>query len=254
MLGIHGTKVKVGFEVNPDVLVHRSEVWERLRDGGQRKRPQSSPPAMNQELGRWEDDGGGPTAATTSEGSSEPSSDRESHSRYSLEHLKQFTIFVVSPRFDIWENNDELILTQRDGKTWLVKDGNSENHLLPSIFYLRRRLVSFSLAPTPPAFGRTALAGIDLRKLGKPGRFPTESPRLPIPHPNHARRGRRVCSPAPPSATAYRGTASGLPPNASAPRSAHSLCPCSAGPETPDRLRASRNPKSDVRNGGNERE
>ena len=78
VLGIHGTKVKLGFEVDPEVLVHRSEVWERLQDGGQRKRPQSSPPAMNQELGRWEDDGGGPTAATTSEGSSEPASDRES--------------------------------------------------------------------------------------------------------------------------------------------------------------------------------
>ena len=52
VLGIHGTKVKLGFEVDPEVLVHRSEVWERLQDGGQRKRPQSSPRAMNQE---WAD-------------------------------------------------------------------------------------------------------------------------------------------------------------------------------------------------------
>ena len=26
---IHGTNVKLGFEVDPDVPVHRSEVWER---------------------------------------------------------------------------------------------------------------------------------------------------------------------------------------------------------------------------------
>jgi carbon storage regulator CsrA len=31
VLGIQGTSVKLGFEVNPDVPVHRSEVWERVR-------------------------------------------------------------------------------------------------------------------------------------------------------------------------------------------------------------------------------
>ena len=30
VLGIHGTNVKLGFEVDPDVPVHRSEVWERI--------------------------------------------------------------------------------------------------------------------------------------------------------------------------------------------------------------------------------
>ena len=36
VLGIHGTNVKLGFEVDPDVPVHRSEVWERVRpDAGQ---------------------------------------------------------------------------------------------------------------------------------------------------------------------------------------------------------------------------
>ena len=30
VLGIHGTSVKLGFEVDSDVLVHRSEVWERI--------------------------------------------------------------------------------------------------------------------------------------------------------------------------------------------------------------------------------
>jgi carbon storage regulator CsrA len=28
VLGIQGTNVKLGFEVDPDVPVHRSEVWE----------------------------------------------------------------------------------------------------------------------------------------------------------------------------------------------------------------------------------
>ncbi len=30
VLGIRGTQVKLGFEVDPDVPVHRSEVWERI--------------------------------------------------------------------------------------------------------------------------------------------------------------------------------------------------------------------------------
>ena len=31
VLGIRGTNVKPGFEVDADVPVHRSEVWERIR-------------------------------------------------------------------------------------------------------------------------------------------------------------------------------------------------------------------------------
>jgi carbon storage regulator CsrA len=31
VLEISGTKVKLGFEVDPDVPVHRAEVWERIR-------------------------------------------------------------------------------------------------------------------------------------------------------------------------------------------------------------------------------
>ncbi|MFZ1933911.1 MAG: carbon storage regulator [Thermoguttaceae bacterium] len=30
VLGINGTHVKLGFEVNTDVPVHRSEVWQRI--------------------------------------------------------------------------------------------------------------------------------------------------------------------------------------------------------------------------------
>jgi carbon storage regulator len=35
VLGIQGAKVKLGFEVDSDVPVHRSEVWERIRDSVQ---------------------------------------------------------------------------------------------------------------------------------------------------------------------------------------------------------------------------
>jgi len=34
VLEIRGTNVKLGFEVDPDVPVHRSEVWERIRANG----------------------------------------------------------------------------------------------------------------------------------------------------------------------------------------------------------------------------
>ena len=33
VLEIRGTNVKLGFEVDADVPVHRSEVWERIRAG-----------------------------------------------------------------------------------------------------------------------------------------------------------------------------------------------------------------------------
>ena len=35
VLGIQGTNVKLGFEVDADVPVHRSEVWERINASGQ---------------------------------------------------------------------------------------------------------------------------------------------------------------------------------------------------------------------------
>ena len=34
VLGINGTKVKLGFEVDPEVPVHRYEVWERMCANG----------------------------------------------------------------------------------------------------------------------------------------------------------------------------------------------------------------------------
>ena len=35
VLGIRGANVRLGFEVDPDVPVHRSEVWERINAEGQ---------------------------------------------------------------------------------------------------------------------------------------------------------------------------------------------------------------------------
>ena len=35
VLGIQGAHVKLGFEVDADVPVHRSEVWERINAEGQ---------------------------------------------------------------------------------------------------------------------------------------------------------------------------------------------------------------------------
>ncbi len=34
VLGIQGERVRLGFEVDRDVPVHRSEVWERIRANG----------------------------------------------------------------------------------------------------------------------------------------------------------------------------------------------------------------------------
>jgi carbon storage regulator len=34
VLGIRGTHVKLGFEVDPDVPVHRVEVWDRINAEG----------------------------------------------------------------------------------------------------------------------------------------------------------------------------------------------------------------------------
>ena len=41
VLGIQGGKVRLGFDVPPDVPVHRREMWERIRTGGERANPRS---------------------------------------------------------------------------------------------------------------------------------------------------------------------------------------------------------------------
>lgn len=35
VLGIQGTNVKLGFDVDPSIPIHRSEVWERINGNGQ---------------------------------------------------------------------------------------------------------------------------------------------------------------------------------------------------------------------------
>lgn len=45
VLAIKGATVKLGFEVDADVPVHRSEVWERIIDDG-RAESQSSGPLL----------------------------------------------------------------------------------------------------------------------------------------------------------------------------------------------------------------
>jgi len=35
VLDIQGGRVRLGFEVDPDIPVHRSEVWERIQSNGQ---------------------------------------------------------------------------------------------------------------------------------------------------------------------------------------------------------------------------
>lgn len=39
VLEVNGGKVRLGFEVDPRVPIHRLEVWERIRSGGQARGP-----------------------------------------------------------------------------------------------------------------------------------------------------------------------------------------------------------------------
>ena len=43
VLGIKGGKVRLGFEVDPDVPVHRREVWDRIHGNGAADRPTRDP-------------------------------------------------------------------------------------------------------------------------------------------------------------------------------------------------------------------
>jgi len=46
VLEIAGGKVKLGFEVDADIPVHRLEIWERLRANGELAGPLSAPPEV----------------------------------------------------------------------------------------------------------------------------------------------------------------------------------------------------------------
>ena len=50
VLGVHGTNVKLGFDVDADVPVHRSEVWERIQAEAQRRRGNGRPAAAGDEM------------------------------------------------------------------------------------------------------------------------------------------------------------------------------------------------------------
>lgn len=43
VLGIKGANVKLGFEADADVPVHRSEVWEQINGNGRAGRPTEGP-------------------------------------------------------------------------------------------------------------------------------------------------------------------------------------------------------------------
>ncbi len=43
VLGIYGGKVKLGFEAATDILVHRWEIWERIRSDNGVQAPEGSP-------------------------------------------------------------------------------------------------------------------------------------------------------------------------------------------------------------------
>jgi carbon storage regulator CsrA len=49
VLGIHGANVKLGFEVDSSVPVHRSEVWERIHSTGQAGRLAEDPITLPQD-------------------------------------------------------------------------------------------------------------------------------------------------------------------------------------------------------------
>jgi carbon storage regulator len=49
VLQIQGGKVRLGFEVDEDVPVHRLEVWERIRANGLAHSPMEGPTRLNVE-------------------------------------------------------------------------------------------------------------------------------------------------------------------------------------------------------------
>ena len=44
VLGINGAKVKLGFEANAEIPVHRSEVWEQINGNGRAESLKRGPP------------------------------------------------------------------------------------------------------------------------------------------------------------------------------------------------------------------
>ena len=59
VLEIRSGQVKLGFEADERVPVHRWEVWERIGHGSNPKRTTRVTEASQVELDRWANDGGG---------------------------------------------------------------------------------------------------------------------------------------------------------------------------------------------------
>ena len=78
VLEVNGSKVRLGFEGDPDCSVHRQEVWERIRAAVRTDSPADKPAAAKVELDRWDNEGGGPGPLKQSSGISAASS---SHGR-----------------------------------------------------------------------------------------------------------------------------------------------------------------------------
>ncbi len=56
VLGLSGTRIKLGFEAAREVVVHRWELWQRINaEDGADSQPAPNP---SQQSGRWDDDGG----------------------------------------------------------------------------------------------------------------------------------------------------------------------------------------------------
>lgn len=64
VLGIRGASVKLGFEADVDVPVHRAEVWEERQTEDRQLKPIDDSAPVSQGMDRWEDDGGGPSGST----------------------------------------------------------------------------------------------------------------------------------------------------------------------------------------------
>ena len=57
VLGIGSGKVRLGFEVDGGISVHRLEVWERISSHSRMNQPATFPTVPNEDSQRWEDGG-----------------------------------------------------------------------------------------------------------------------------------------------------------------------------------------------------
>lgn len=58
VLGISAGRVTLGFAARGNVVIHRHEVWDKIRANGRSAHPNDGCTTSKEELNRWEDDGG----------------------------------------------------------------------------------------------------------------------------------------------------------------------------------------------------